>query len=719
MKKAIALYVGAWISFAMASDTMGRPGSAARYRIEQTDALRPSVVRSFTLSTGTEWIHLSATKANEQTFDVWLRGAGYPSPSIDQARQQISRYVFQEGSAPARECRNALTGEPVLPAMGGWEHMLPRPVKTGPAAGPFPEQVRYLGHRYVRESVAQVASAEPPNNTRTVQLRPDVLIGPASNRRQKDETRRYDESEYEFVRLTRADYGEMAAAGITCVSVDEEQANWAEELNLYYWGGGKGLPYPELLYRSQYIGPTMFLDEPAVVTRDHEIRPKLAKDPALRKALTPRIAFDAFRKHFDHALLEGPPQTLMRGLAARADVDLGDMRFAQRNLYSWETMTATAAYQLSRDPHVPEAMVFEPPGRIGTRRTVPEMDMSYGVQIRPDDPRSLIDVIIGFLRGAARLTDKSWGVSIYGSVQRADAGFWLTHAYDLGATRFFFWDNARLACVPYSEYLALARHLKGHATNHPRRDFARLKKAAEVVILLPVGYNLGHVKMGRGEFWGLGELNLERVNSKGVKYRAVMRNFFTEIERCFRLGVSFDLLWDLPEIAPKGYREMVRVREDGKVEVHADGQSVVLDGARAVARPAGLAPRLTVTVAARGGEKAIEITALAKVVETAAPVYYTLGADTEGVYHNAMVAWELYGPEDEDYLFLMPDKLKPVVRKSGGGGEVETKFQIEKAGRYRLRASTVDLAGRSTVVWKNLVLTKDAASGRLRFTAAP
>jgi len=51
----------------------------------------------------------------------------------------------------------------------------------------------------------------------------------------------------------------------------------------------------------------------------------------------------------------------------------------------------------------------------------------------------------------------------------------------------------------------------------------------------------------------------------------------------------------------------------------------------------------------------------------------------------------------------MPDKLKPVVRKSGVGGEVETKFQIEKAGRYRLRASTVDLAGRSTVVWKNLV----------------
>jgi hypothetical protein len=717
MKTTIAFLLTAWMSIAMAANTMGRPGWTARYRIEQTAAPRPSGVKSFTISFGTTSLHLSATKANEQRFEVWLRGEGYPSPDIDEARKQISGYILREGSAPAREYRNAVTGEAVLPAMGGWAHLWPRRVTDGDDA--FPEQVRYLGHRYVRESVAQVAVVEPPSDTRKVELRPDLLIGPPSNRRQKDETRRYDDSEYEYVRLTRADYREMAAAGITCVSVDEEQAGWVEELNMYYWGGGRSLPYPELLYRSQYLGPTIFFDEPAVNTRDHVIRPKLAKDPAFRKAVTPQLAFDAFREYFDHSLREGPPTTLIRGLAARADVDLGDMRFAQENLYSWETMTATAAYQLSRDPRVPDAMVFEPPGRIGTRRTVPEMDMSYGVQIRPDDPRALIDVIIGFLRGAARLTGKGWGVSIYGSVRRDDTFFWFTHAYDLGATRFFFWDNARAACVPYGEYMALARHLKRHAENQPARDFAQLRKAAEVVILLPPGYNLGHVKMGRGELWGVGEMNLERRNRQGVKYRTVMSNFFTEIERCFRLGVSFDLAWDLPGIAPKGYREMVRVREDGKVEVHAGGKSTVFDGARAVARPEGASPQLTVTLTAQGDEKALEITALAKVVETTAPVYYTLGTDTDGIYDNAMVAWELYGPAEEDYLFLMPDKLKPTVRKNKNGAEVETKFKIEQAGRYRLRASTVDLAGRSTVVWKNLVLTKDAANGLLRFTAAP
>src|SRR6185295_15053339 len=171
------------------------------------------------------------------------------------------------------------------------------------------------------------------------------------------------------------------------------------------------------------------------------------------------------------------------------------MEFAQENLYSWETMVSTAAYQLSQDPRVPAAMVFEPPGRVGTLRTLPEMNMTYGCQLPVDNPKNFTDIIYGFLRGAARLTDKSWGTSIYGAVDQADAFWFLTHAYDLGATRFFFWDNGPTASVPYGECLALARDLQTHARNFSRRDLPRLNHAAEVAILLPPGYNLGHVQL--------------------------------------------------------------------------------------------------------------------------------------------------------------------------------------------------------------------------------
>ena len=96
---------------------------------------------------------------------------------------------MQEGSAEAREYRNPVTGKAVLPSTGAWEHLFPRAAGAG--------RVRYLGHLYVRDAGNGEASDAPPQ-PRLVHLRPDLMIGPASNTRQKDETRRYDGSEYEL-----------------------------------------------------------------------------------------------------------------------------------------------------------------------------------------------------------------------------------------------------------------------------------------------------------------------------------------------------------------------------------------------------------------------------------------------------------------------------------------------------------------------------------------
>jgi len=698
---------------------IGPAGQGARYRCAAADGLKPSTVKVFSLvfgpveqreSKSVQWVLLHATKANAEEFRVWLLSAGYPGQTLKEARAQVVRFILQEGSAAPAECRARFTGAAVLPTLGGWQHLLPRPAPrnaAGPTSAVFPEEARYLGHLYRREALEGSAAFTAPASPRIIELLPDVWVGPASNTRQKDETRRYDGSDYEYVRLTRNDYREMAAAGINCVRVDAEQLAWVQDLDVYYWGvGGRAVPYPECLYRSRYLGPALFLDEPAVVTRDHVIRPRLAKEPEFRKALTPQIVFETFQEHFRQASQEGAPQQLLRGLASRPDVELGQMAFAQENVYTWETMVATAAYQLGQDPFVPAAMVFEPPGRVGVRRTVPELNMTYGCQLAVDDPKHLSGLIYGFLRGGARLTDKSWGTSIYGQVDRADAFWLLTQAYDLGATHFFFWDNARLACVPYGECLALARHLRAHLESHPKRDLEQLKRAAEVAILLPPGYNLGHVHLGKGSLWGLGELNLERRNRSGIPYRTVMSHFFTEIERCARLGITYDLAWDLPGLAFSGYREVIHVREDGKVEVHEDSKRTLLSQARTPPRPSGAPPQLAVALSARRGRAPLQVRARATVVQTDAPVFYTFGADTEGVYHNAVVAWELYGPAEEDYRVLTPPRFKPRVRPDGNRYEVVTDFRLDRPGRYRLRAATVDLAGRTAVTWTAIDVTE-------------
>jgi hypothetical protein len=496
----------------------------------------------------------------------------------------------------------------------------------------------------------------------------------------------------------------MVEAGMNCLRVDAEQSAWVDHLDAFYWGpGGQDVSYPECLYQSNYLGPALFLDEPAVVTRDYVVRPKLRENPQLRRALTPQTVFADFRNHFRKAKYQGAPAGLLKGLAERPDVDVGEMEFLQQNLYSWETMVSSAIHQLADGAGgPPAAIVFEPPGRVGTRRTLPEMNMTYGCQIPVDSPKNLIEIIYGFLRGAARQTDKSWGMSIYGGVDRADAFWFQTHAYDLGATHFFYWDTHELACVPYGECLALSRNLSAHAASHASRDLQKLKKGAEVAILLPPGYNLGHVAMGKGSLWGLGELNLERVNGAGVKYRLVMRNFFTEIERCIRLGVAYDLLWNVEGLKLSGYREVVCIREDGKVDLTVDGQTELRDGPRMPVRPTGIPPKLTVQLSADAGSAPVRLVAEAQIVEGSAPIYYTLGADSQGRYRNVMVAWELYGPADEDYRFLRQEAGAPRISQDGPHTTVEITFQIQRPGTYRLRAATVDMSGRTAVVWKGI-----------------
>lgn len=691
---------------------LGLPGWQATYVLTPQNPARETTIPSFTLRLGAEqrlgtrscqWLELAPTKQRGDKFRVWLLAESYPQRSLTQSASGIARYVLQEGEAAPKEFVHRVTGEPVLPSTGAWEFLWPQPESGSFSSNITASRVCWLGHRYELKSAERGGGEFTVPQPRRLELLPDVLVGVPSNSRTKDDTRRWDESDYEMIRLTRADYAEMIRAGMNCFRVDAEQAGWLADEPVFVWGiGGRDVAYPECLFRSTWIGPALFLDEPAVHTRDYVVRPRLAKEPALRKSISPQIMFQAFTNEFHHAV-SGAPWSLVNGLRDRTDVDLGTMRFPQRNLYSWETMIASGAWQLTGEPETgPRTIVFEPSGRLGSRRTLPEMNMTYGCQLSPQDPANFSGILFGFLRGAARAADAEWGVSIYGAVDRADAPWLLTHAYDQGATHFFFWDNYQLACVPYGESLALARHLQAHVRSHPERDLARLRRAAEVLILLPPGYDLGHTHTGRGNLWGITELNLERKNHAGIRYRQVMGNCFTEMERCLRLGVAFDVRWDLPGLTSEGYREVVRVREDGRVEISAAGRRATRKSARVPERPAGQPPQLKLELVGQSPAASRSFTARAQLTDGSAAIYYTTGTDRNGIYQNALVLWELYGPGDEDYRQLI-GHIMPRL-ETHRSTVVEATFTVPQPGRYRLRAATTDLAGRSTVVWEAIVV---------------
>ena len=688
----------------------------ATYLIEPSPNPQPTTPQRLVIHLGpvetsgptrVQWLELDAIRFSGAGFRVWVLAGAYPQASHSAEAKNITRYVLQEGDSQPKEFVHRFNGTPVLPQTGAGEFLWPRPTMGCFSNGITSQSITWLGHTYNLETSGRSAQVVVPPAPRRVELLPDVLVGVPSNTRTVDDRRRYDGSDYELVRLTRDDYGKMIRAGMNCFRVDAEQADWLAEEPVFVWGtGGKDVPFPECLFRSTWLGPALFLDEPAVHTRDQVVRPQFAKEPGLRKSITPQIMFHEFTNVFHETVATGAPWALIKGLRARPDVDLGTLNFTQRNLYSWETMIASSAWQLTAEPNGPSALVFEPPGRVGARRTLPEMNMAYGCQISPNNPTYLADIIIGFLRGAARAADKDWGVSIYGGVDQADAPLLLTHSYDLGAKYFFFWDNYQAACVPFGECLSLAKHLQTHTLSHPHRNTTNLKLAAEVALLLPPGYDLGHVHMGRGNLWGLGELNLERTNRNGISYRKVMGNFFMEIERCLRLDIAFDLLWDLEGLKLGDYRKIVRVREDGRVETIAGGHRNMLSKPRMPTRPNGEPPALFVQLSDGGEQGPRTITAHAKVQEKASPVYYTTGTDDQGVYHNARVLWELYGPGPEDYRSLLAIGVNPETRIDGKIAEIELRFQVTQAGRYRLRAATTDLAGRSAVVWKEIVVRK-------------
>ncbi len=694
---------------------IGKPGLILEYRSKARE-LPGSVVRKFEITPGAvekkngipyQWLQLSAEKENGQKFTVWVLASGYPSESLKTAQENISRYILSSSNSTPLEFVNQTFGGVVLPNTGAWKHLLPRLVDGKNLINSKEKKVKYLGLEYKLDSREQSDVPSPPKTTTIINLTPDLLIGVPHNSKVKDETRLYDESDYEYVELTKENYSEMIENGINVFNVNAEQVKWIETENIYYWGiGGKDVLYPECLYTSNYIGPVIFFDEPMVGTRDHVIKPMFKEDPTLRKTITPQIFLEEFKKVYHEKKYEEGPTLLLKGLANRKDVDIGDMNFLQQNIYSWETMPASAIYQLSEgDKSTPSAMVFEPPGRFGAKRVLPELNMSFDCQIPVDDPKNLFGMIKGFLRGAARVTGKEWGISIYGQVLRSDSYWLMTHAYDQGATRFFYWDSYQLAAVPYNEYLSLSKNLREYAKNFPKRNLEKLKNAAEVAILIPPGYNLGHVKMGIGNFGGLPELNMERKNGHGVKYRDVMNNFYIEIERCIRLGVEYDIFWNMENLELNDYREIVTIREDGKVEVAQNGKSKLINSARIPQRPEGDHPLLSVELDTRNENNIYSVTALAKVTETTAPVYYTQGAGKDGIYRNTYVLWELHGPEEEDYTDFWKERWDVSVSKADKSATIEIEFKIDQPGSYRLRISTTDVAGRSTVVWKDITIS--------------
>ena len=156
---------------------LGEPGQMATYQHESESSLPNTVVKTLTVVIGSvveeagvayQWICLCAMKVSGEKFAVWLLGENIPSEDLKVARVTTSRYILQIGDDFPLEFRDRFTGEPVLPSLGAWQYLFPRPADETGQRDLFPQTVKYLGHTYRLTHISDLGKSVAPPDTKPV-----------------------------------------------------------------------------------------------------------------------------------------------------------------------------------------------------------------------------------------------------------------------------------------------------------------------------------------------------------------------------------------------------------------------------------------------------------------------------------------------------------------------------------------------------------------------
>lgn len=669
------------------SAPLGPPGVVATYALDADPQQRPAYEREGKLTVmqmqlklgpvapvagkAYQWLCLSFSRQNGQTYEAWLLMDAWPQASRP---PQVARYLWREPDWPdALEYVNEVTGEAQLPRLNLWQYGWPQAPTGGPLScpgGAFSAAVKFQGYPFKRTAVAQKQPVFPPQKRTVVALNPDLIIGHMT-RNTDVHGKPYwalPGGKYEYRKTTPADHRKHFEAGFNLFQATP-RTDWllrspAWDNNLFWLLDD----WPAQLYRSNYWGRAIYVDEPAIHNRA-----QLNERAELAGKLTPAEAVAALQEKLRAALRPrtGNYSQIWINEFIDRQFGRGDLWIVERDYPVWEAIWTTAYYQLAVEDGV--GGIVDEDAAVGD--LVESYNRAFGTQI-PPTVQNACAIRVAILRGAARNFHKRWGVAFYSPAEARLKATSIPYFYDKGASYFWVWtgwvgitDNSGL---PYSYQRYYASLVKQAQARNPRRDLEALRRAAKICIVIPYGYTfapypLQHIK------W----LHLERTSPQGVTYRQILRNAALEVERCLRQGQEFDIAVDDAQFRPEGYEEIVYCREDGRVLVRRGNKETLLSGGRAPARP-DLGPGPQITIETPAPVPAAPTTLTLKAVATAGT----------GEFENGKpgVSWEIYGPDQAVELHY---------------GE-QISLNIRAGGLYRVRAAVADVFGRPAEAWAEL-----------------
>jgi len=466
---------------------------------------------------------------------------------------RFERYLVRIPQAgETLEYRNIHTGRALLPGWGGFpDHFVPRPARGTARQAGLPETGQYLGHVLTLRSTSKNARWDAWADAKVLDLDPELLVG--TGRAFKDkEGHRLPQTpkpqDYTYVPFTEEDYRVMFDAGINLFCVEPQFEQFVRTRPAFYIrGAGDGktaLQYPADLYRSNYLGPVMFMDEPAILlAADRTIQGKLGRFSDAATALERRVrtGYNSSDDCGRYALER--PNSGQR-------INTGDMRLDQFDFPAWETLYETAYYQMRGGCN---GIVHE------GRYQLADFDKAvtkFTHNDRKHTAEQLLKYHYAFLRGGTRPFGKYWGTAIYGQCDPAIAPKAVTLAYDMGARYIWYWTSDHDHHLPWVEQMQLTRTLRKHAADHPRKSIIGPQPVLDTAIVVPYGF----IASMEGLPWVPVSGNDPTKGELLQKYQRLMERLMTAVHDACDSNEDFDItVDDGREIT--GYRKVARITE--------------------------------------------------------------------------------------------------------------------------------------------------------------
>lgn len=550
---------------------------------------RPEQIGGF----GAAWELTVRTDEDAEQPLMQLRAVTSPEPWLPD-RGPLTFFHYQlriPETGETLEYRNVNARRPANALLPMWAdfayHFVPRPATATDFEQGMPRTCEYLGHVLTLRSVETGGTWEHWDDVRVLELNPELLIGTGRSFKDREGARLPQTPErqnYNYVQFTGEDYRVMIEAGFNLFTVRPEQEQFVRSEPVFYLrgaGGDPALRYPADLYRSNYVGATMFMDEPTVIMIGDPLVHTTLRYFTDAAALITRRTRARYLQSGSYGAFVLEQQLKNQGFA------LGDMRIAQLDYPSWETVYQTAYYQLVGGL---AGIVHE--GRYQLDEFNEQARASTGLD-REHTAEEMLRYHYAFLRGAARRFGKDWGTSIYGQADPALSPLAVRMAYDMGARYLWYWTSDHDHHLPWPEQIELTEIIRDHAAAHPRASIdlpdhtslcaanacatgervpgaaihltERPQPTLDKLILIPYGYFLTlESDTGRRrdwDLWWVREMDAAGQNEASQRFRRLMRNALIEVHKALDAGEDFDIGIDDGH-EPKGYREVVRVTTD-------------------------------------------------------------------------------------------------------------------------------------------------------------